>query len=109
MSKLQTLRDAKKLEDVAKMLGFTPSGLSYILYKLPDSKKYTSFEIPKRNGGKRQIKAPESSLSLLQRRLATLLNECLEELRRRPKSIESGEAPQTRISLREIPARRNPS
>ena len=31
------------------------------------------------------------------------------KLRRRPKSIESSEAPQTRISLREIPARRNPS
>jgi RNA-directed DNA polymerase len=82
VSKLQTLRDAKKLEDVAEMLGFTPSGLSYVLYKLPDSKKYTSFEIPKRDGSKRQIKAPEASLSLVQRRLATLLNECLEELRK---------------------------
>jgi RNA-directed DNA polymerase len=78
---LQTLRDAKKLEDVAKMLGFIPSGLSYILYRLPGSKKYTSFEVPKRDGGKRQIKAPEASLSLLQRRLATLLTECLEELK----------------------------
>jgi hypothetical protein len=81
MSKLQTLRDAKTLEDVAKMLGFTPSGLSYILYKLPDSKKYYAFKIPKRNGGKRLIKAPERRLSLLQRRLATLLTECLEELK----------------------------
>ena len=81
MSKLQALHDAKKLEDVAKLVGFTPSGLSFVLYKLPDSKKYTSFEIPKRDGNKRQIKAPEASLSLLQRRLATLLTECLEELR----------------------------
>ena len=62
------------------MVGFTPSGLSFVLYKLPDSKKYTSFEIPKRDGNKRQIKAPEASLSLLQRRLATLLTDCLEEL-----------------------------
>jgi RNA-directed DNA polymerase len=82
VSKLQTLRDAKKLEDVAKMLGFTPSGLSFVLYKLPDSKKYTLFEVPKRDGGKRQIKAPEASMSLLQRRLATLLTECLEELKK---------------------------
>jgi RNA-directed DNA polymerase len=80
VSKLQTLRDAKKLEDVAKMLGFTPSGLSFVLYKLPGSKKYTLFEVPKRDGGKRQIRAPEASLSLMQRRLATLLTECLEEL-----------------------------
>ena len=64
------------------MLGFTPSGLSFVLYKLPDSKKYTLFEVPKRDGGKRQIKAPEASLSLLQRRLATLLTECLEELKK---------------------------
>lgn len=77
---MQALRDAKKLEDVAKLVGFTPSGLSFVLYKLPDSRKYTLFEIPKRDGSKRQIKAPEASLSLLQRRLATLLTECLEEL-----------------------------
>ncbi len=64
------------------MLGFTPSGLSFVLYKLPDSKKYSSFEVPKRDGGKRRIKAPEPRLSLLQRRLATLLTECLEELRK---------------------------
>lgn len=81
MSKLQKLRDAEKLEDVAKLLGFTPSGLSFVLYKLSDSKKYTLFEIPKRNGGKREIKSPEARLSLLQRRLATLLTECLEELK----------------------------
>lgn len=82
MSKLQKLRDAEKLEDVAQMLGFTPSGLSFVLYKLPDSKKYILFEVPKRDGGKRQIRAPEARLSLLQRRLATLLTECLEELKR---------------------------
>ncbi|MCJ2022058.1 retron Ec67 family RNA-directed DNA polymerase/endonuclease [Methylobacterium sp. E-065] len=82
MFKLQALRDAKKLEDVARLVGFTPKGLSFVLYKLPDSKKYNSFEIAKRGGGKRQIKAPEPSLSLLQRRLATLLTECLEELKK---------------------------
>jgi hypothetical protein len=79
---LQTLRDAKKLEDVAKLLGFKPSGLSFVLYRLPDSKKYTSFEVPKRGGGKRQIRAPEARLSLLQRQLATLLTDCLEELKK---------------------------
>lgn len=82
MSKLQAFRNARRLEDVAKLLGFTPSGLSFVLYKLPDSKKYTLFELPKRDGSKRQIKAPEASLSLLQRRLATLLMECIEELKK---------------------------
>jgi len=82
VSKLQRLRDAKTLDDVARLLGFTPSGLSYILFKLPDAAKYNRFEIPKRSGGKRLIKAPEPRLSLLQRRLANLLYECLEELKK---------------------------
>ncbi len=71
--KLQRLRDAKTLNNVARLLRFMPSGLSYVLYKLPNATKYTAFEIPKRNGGKRLIKAPEPSLLLLQRRLANLL------------------------------------
>lgn len=82
VSKLQRLRDAKTLDDVARLLGFTPSGLSYILYKLPGVAKYNVFSIPKRGGGKRLIKAPKPSLSLLQRRLANLLYECLEELKK---------------------------
>jgi len=58
-----------------------PSGLSFVLYKIPTAKKYTSFEIPKRGGGKRLLKAPEPRLALLQRRLANLLYECLDELK----------------------------
>jgi RNA-directed DNA polymerase len=77
---LEKLRAADSLDDVARLLGFTPSGLSYVLYRLPDPRKYVSFEIPKRNGGKRLIKAPEARLALLQRRLAKLLYECLDEL-----------------------------
>jgi RNA-directed DNA polymerase len=79
-STLAKLRDAKTLEDVARLLGFVPSGLSYVLYKIPEAQKYVCFDIPKRDGSKRRIKAPEPRLALLQRRLATLLYECLEEL-----------------------------
>jgi RNA-directed DNA polymerase len=80
VSHLQRLRDAKTLNDVARILSFTPSGLSYVLYKVPDSLKYKGFEIPKRGGGKRHIKALESILALLQQRLARLLYDCLAEL-----------------------------
>lgn len=80
MSYLEKLKAAKSLKDVAGLLGFTPSGLGYILYKVPNSAKYTAFEIPKRSGGKRQIKAPIPMLSLLQRRLANLLYDCLSEI-----------------------------
>jgi RNA-directed DNA polymerase len=80
MSHLQKLRDARTLRDVANILGFKPSGLAYILYKMPDTQKYTSFEIPKRSGGMRQIEAPAPSLRLLQRRLASVLYLCLDEI-----------------------------
>jgi RNA-directed DNA polymerase len=81
VSELAKLRAATTLEDVARLLGFVPHGLSFVLYKIPEALKYTSFEIPKRNGGKRQIKAPEPRLALLQRRLANLLYACLDELK----------------------------
>jgi RNA-directed DNA polymerase len=79
---LQRLRDAKTRDDLARLLGFTPSGLSYVLYKVPSQAKYTSFEVPKRTGGNRQIKAPQPMLALLQRRLANLLYDCLDELKK---------------------------
>lgn len=82
LSILEKLRDAKTLDDVARLLGFVPKGLSFVLYKIPHAKKYVSFEIPKRGGGKRLIKAPEPRLALLQRRLAKLLYDCLDELKK---------------------------
>jgi RNA-directed DNA polymerase len=82
LSILEKLRDAKTLDDVARLLGFVPKGLSFVLYKIPDAKKYANFEIPKRGGGKRLIKAPEPRLALLQRRLAELLYDCLDELQK---------------------------
>jgi RNA-directed DNA polymerase len=81
VSTLEKLRDAKTLDDVARLLGFVPGGLSYVLYKIPEAQKYVSFDIPKRGGGRRHIKAPEPRLALLQRRLANLLYDCLEELK----------------------------
>ena len=35
-------------EDLASKLEINPSKLSYIIYKLPDNKKYFHFEIPKK-------------------------------------------------------------
>lgn len=81
MSRLQSLRNAKTLDELARLLGFTPSGLSYVLYKIPSPAKYKSFEIAKGGGGKRQIKAPAPMLALLQRRVANLLYDCLDELK----------------------------
>lgn len=80
MSKLERLKKTKSLSDLAKLLGFTPKGLSYVVHQIPDAKKYRVFDIPKKTGGTRTIKAPVEQLSLLQSRLAELLTECVEEL-----------------------------
>ena len=82
MSTLQKLQAATTITDLAKLLGFTPKGLSYVLYKLPPDRKYRTFKIPKKSGGTRTINAPEKSLSLLQKRLAELLYICVSELQK---------------------------
>ncbi len=80
MSKLHSLKLATCLGDVAKLLGFTPSGLSYILFRQPATEKYKSFQIPKRCGGTRDIMAPNAKLKLLQQKLSELLQDCAEEI-----------------------------
>lgn len=80
MSRLTSLKAATTLSDLAKLLQFRPAGLSYILFKQPDAAKYTTFEIPKRNGGKRTIEAPIAALKLLQRKLSDLLQDCADEI-----------------------------
>lgn len=79
MSSLVKLQKANNLTELAKLLGFTPKGISFVLYKLDAAKKYRSFEIPKKSGGVRIIHAPEAQLALLQSRLAELLYECVHE------------------------------
>ncbi len=80
MSRLEELKAATSLSDVAHLLGYEPKAVSYILYKLPAARKYTTFEIPKRSGGQRTIKAPVHRLKGLQRKLADLLQDCLDEI-----------------------------
>lgn len=80
MSTLKILNNAQSIDDIAKILGYKASSLSYILYKIKDEEKYTEFKIPKKGGGERTIKAPTEKLKLLQRQLATLLNKCIEEI-----------------------------
>lgn len=80
MSKLALLKEATNLSDVARLLAFKPSSLSYLLYKLPVPLKYTEFDIPKRHGGSRKISAPIDSLKILQQNLSGLLQDCIEEL-----------------------------
>jgi RNA-directed DNA polymerase len=74
------LKSAESLSDLARLLGFAPRGLSYVLYKTEPAQKYSSFEIPKRHGGTRSISAPRGALKLLQQNLANLLYDCRDEI-----------------------------
>ena len=82
MSTLERLKTAENRTHLAKLLGFTPTGVSYILYMTDPAKKYRTFVIPKKSGGTRTIQAPEKRLSLLQDRLARVLYACVEERQR---------------------------
>lgn len=80
MTQLAALRASTSLIDIAHLLGYKPSALAYVLYKIDDEVKYANFEIPKRSGGKRLISAPIPELKTLQRKLADLLDNCAIEL-----------------------------
>lgn len=80
MSKLAALKACSTVGDLAILLGFSAKALGYIARGLPDSAKYTTFDIPKRSGGKRTIHAPIPQLKLAQRRLCDLLQDCQEEI-----------------------------
>ena len=80
MSRLAAFKASTSLSDLARLLSLKPSTLSYILYKQPETKKYTTIQIPKRNGGHRTIKAPVNALKFAQRRLSDLLQDCVEEI-----------------------------
>jgi hypothetical protein len=77
---LQKLKDAKTLDDLAAVLGYKPSALAYIVYKLPPPLKYRKFKIPKRGGGEREICAPLDQLKTLQRHVANALYACRAEI-----------------------------
>jgi RNA-directed DNA polymerase len=79
---LEGLKGAQTLLDLAPLLGFTPAGLSWVLYKVPLQNHYHKFEIPKKKGGSRQICAPIGALKMLQKNLSELLYDCREEIQK---------------------------
>jgi hypothetical protein len=70
------LQACKSRDDLAQLLGFKASAVAFILHKLPAASQYTSYTIPKKSGGVRQIDVPIPQLKKLQRHLANLLGEC---------------------------------
>ena len=73
MTKLAQLRGVHTLPQLARVLDIKPASLSYILYWTPPERKYATFTIPKKGGGRRNITAPKPRLKMIQRKLAKLL------------------------------------
>lgn len=80
MSYVSDLRRCKSLSDFANLLGYSPSGLAYIVYRIPESRRYRTFYVPKKGGGVRVISAPDRRLKRLQRILSEYLTECFVEI-----------------------------
>jgi hypothetical protein len=80
MSRLTALKAAKNRNDIAALLHTSEQGLNAILYSQPIANRYTTFQIPKKHGGTRTIKAPDKKLKLLQQKLSLLLQDCLDEI-----------------------------
>lgn len=62
------------LSDVANYFEIPEGQLLYILYKLSDDKKYRFFEIRKKSGGHRSIKAPLGGTAILLKKLKPALH-----------------------------------
>lgn len=74
MSKLQ---ECKSAQDLSEALGTNYKKIAYFYYDVDYSKKsyYESFEVPKKNGGVRIIRAPVPRLKNLQKKVSLLLSE----------------------------------
>lgn len=80
MDELAKLKACTNTGELARLLDFQTKTLSYIAWGTPSAAKYSTFDIPKRSGGKRTIHAPSPQLKLAQGKLSTLLQACEKEI-----------------------------
>ena len=76
------LKDVNTKTDLARLIGIELKKLTFCVYKMPEEKKYSCFEIPKKDGTVREIYAPKNLLKQIQKNLADALNEDYAELSR---------------------------
>lgn len=74
--------DISTRNELADYLGIPHSRLTYILYVAKVDSYYQTFEIPKKSGGMRCIKAPTGDLKKIQRKLADALWEHQKEIQK---------------------------
>lgn len=71
---MREFHDIKTRNELADFLAIPRKQISYVLYVKGINKLYTSFDIPKKNGGIRKINAPFEELKVIQRKLAEVLH-----------------------------------
>lgn len=74
------LGKANTIRELATLIGVEPSTLSYVLYHIDTSKKYTEFFIPKKSGGERKISSPQKTLKFVQKNWLTFYNDAMRRL-----------------------------
>lgn len=82
MNTLSKLRNCNSIDDLVSSFSLNISNqkFSYILYVLPDDKKYKRFTIPKSDGTERNIFCPEDTLKFLQKEFNKILSNCISEI-----------------------------
>lgn len=73
---------------LANLIDIEPKELSFVLYKMPESVRYSSFCISKKNGSQRNISAPHPRLKWIQKRLLETLYECEKDI-----AVKQGKTP----------------
>lgn len=74
-SEAESFLGIKSREDLANWMGLSDRRLRFLLYKLTENERYQTFEIAKRDGGKRVIDAPKDFLKAVQRKLLKVFEE----------------------------------
>lgn len=77
---MKNFTDINNRNDLADFLSIKRGQLTYILYFSDIDNYYKTFDVPKKNGGARQIKAPIGNLKYIQKRLAVALQDCQKEI-----------------------------
>ena len=79
---LERFQAATSRADLAALLDIEHKDLTYLLYVKKDADKYSTFSIPKKSGGLREISAPIKQIKSLQRRVADRLEQCLVDIQK---------------------------
>ncbi|MER2128797.1 retron Ec67 family RNA-directed DNA polymerase/endonuclease [Solibacillus sp.] len=70
---MDTYKDITSLNNLSSILKIPKKKLTYVLYVKKTENLYTSFKIPKKNGGERVINAPSKDLKDIQRSIVKML------------------------------------